>query len=214
MATESANASRKYAAVFWDFGGVFIDSPFVALNAYEAEHGIPHDFIRQVNSVDPLTNAWAQIERGDVTEDEFDELFAGESAALGHRIPGKDLLGLLQGRVRPEMVVALDRIIAAGYRTACLTNNIVSDDRAEVLPIMARFEFVVESSKVGSRKPEPAFYEAACKLAGVHAGEVVYLDDLGINCKPARALGMTTIKVVSAEQAIADLERTLDLALR
>ena len=74
---------------------------------------------------------------------------------------------------------------------------------------MARFDHVIESSKVGVRKPELAFYELACTTAGVEPPEVVFLDDLGINLKPAKAMGMTTIKVVSPEQAIADLEMTL-----
>jgi putative hydrolase of the HAD superfamily len=73
---------------------------------------------------------------------------------------------------------------------------------------------VVESSKVGCRKPEPEFYELACSTAGVAPHEVVFLDDLGINLKPARALGMTTIKVLGAEQAISDLEQVLSLTLR
>jgi len=201
-------------AVFWDFGGVIIGSPFETFNRYEADRGLPADFIRSVNAVDPLHNAWARIERNDITAAEFDVAFAEESERLGHRVPGADVLGLLQGAVRPEMVVALDRVIAAGFVTACLTNNIVSDDRAEVRPIMARFDHVVESSKVGCRKPEPRFYRQACEIAQVGPAAVVFLDDLGINLKPARQLGMTTIKVTSADQAITDLEGVLGIALR
>ena len=126
------------------------------------------------------------------------------------------MLGLLGGEVRPEMVVALDRVIEAGYTTACLTNNVVGTARRrpDVAAVMARFDVVVESSKVGVRKPEPAFYEMACELLGVDPHECVFLDDLGINLKPAAAMGMTTIKVTSAEQAIADLEAVLGIALR
>jgi putative hydrolase of the HAD superfamily len=124
------------------------------------------------------------------------------------------VLGLLSGDVRPEMVTALDRVIAAGYVTACLTNNVSSGDaRPDVAAVMDRFDHVVESSKVGVRKPEPSFYTRACELARVDPSEVVFLDDLGINLKPARAMGMTTIKVVSADQAIADLSAKLDLEL-
>ena len=201
-------------AVFWDFGGVILASPFDAFNEYEEAHGIPKDFIRGVNAVDPDTNAWARIERQEIGDDEFDAAFAEESERLGHRVPGADVLRLLAGKVRPEMVEALDRVIAAGYVTACLTNNIKGDTREDVVPIMERFHHVVESSKVGFRKPEPAFYERGCELAGVTPDQVVYLDDLGINLKPARAMGMTTIKVLSAEQAITDLEGILGIALR
>ncbi len=202
-------------AVFWDFGGVILSSPFEAFNAYERANGIPIDHIRTVNATNPDDNAWAKIERREVSHDEFDELFAIESEALGHRVPGRDVIGMLYGTVRPEMVVALDRVIEAGYVTACLTNNFATDGhRAEIEAIMARFRYVVESSKVGSRKPEPEFYELACRTAGVAPEQVVFLDDLGINLKPAKAMGMTTIKVLSADQAIADLESVLGISLR
>ena len=200
--------------MFWDFGGVILESPFDAFHRYEREHGLPEDFIRSVNATDPDTNAWARIERRELTPEEFDVAFADEAERLGHRVSGADVLGLLSGAVREPMVTALDRVIEAGYVTACLTNNVSSDRRADVAPIMDRFHHVVESSQVGFRKPEIAFYERGCELAGVEPSEVVYLDDLGINLKPARAMGMTTIKVDGAEQAITDLEAVLGLSLR
>jgi putative hydrolase of the HAD superfamily len=201
-------------AVFWDFGGVILTSPFDAFNEYERNQGLPVDFIRGVNARDPDRNAWARFERREVTATEFDALFADESASHGPRVAGADVIAMLSGAVRPEMVRALDGVISAGYITACLTNNVESDEsRPEVDAIMARFDHVIESRKVGSRKPEPAFYELACATAGVEPAEVVFLDDLGINLKPAKTMGMTTIKVVSPEQAIADLEAALGLHL-
>ena len=144
--------------------------------------------------------------------------FAAESEALGHRVPGGDVLALLSGSVRPEMVRALDRVIEAGYRTACLTNNVggehISSERGELIAsIMDRFDQVVESSKVGCRKPEPRFYEMACELLDVAPHQCVFLDDLGINLKPAAAMGMRTIKVLAADQAIADLTAILGIDL-
>ncbi len=202
-------------AVLWDFGGVILSSPFEAFNRYEAASGLPIDFIRSVNATNPDSNAWALLERNDVMPDEFDALFANESEALGHRIPGADVLGLLSGEIRPEMVTALDRVIRAGYRTACLTNNVSGgEQRLDVGDVMVMFDHVVESSKVGCRKPEPRFYEIACELLGVAPSECVFLDDLGINLKPAKAMGMTTIKVGAAEPAIVELERILGIALR
>lgn len=206
-------------AVLWDFGGVILTSPFEAFNRYESEHGLPLDFIRSVNATDPDDNAWARLERNDVSPEEFDAAFADESERRGHRIPGRDVLELLSGDVRPEMVTALDRVIDAGYATACLTNNVVSDDtatqrRPDVAAVMAKFDHVVESSKVGVRKPEPRFYEIACELVDTPPTGCVFLDDLGINLKPARAMGMHTIKVVSAAQAIDDLETLLSIPLR
>jgi putative hydrolase of the HAD superfamily len=212
--TVTAMAEVEIEAVFWDFGGVILASPFDAFREYEAARGLPRDFIRSVNAIDPHTNAWARIERCEISAEEFDAAFADESERLGHRVRGADVLGLLAGAVRPEMVVALDRVIAAGYITACLTNNIVSDLRDEVAPIMSRFHHVVESSKVGARKPEVRFYEQACLLAGVKPQAVVFLDDLGINLKPARDMGMTTIKVVDPDQALRQLERVLGIDLR
>jgi putative hydrolase of the HAD superfamily len=206
-------------AVLWDFGGVILTSPFEAFNRYERDHELPLDFIRGVNAVDPDHNAWARLERNDITPAEFDGEFAVESERQGYRVPGADVLALLSGDVRAEMVVALDRVIAAGLATACLTNNVVSENAAEaqrpgVAEVMSRFDHVVESSKVGVRKPEKRFYEIACGLVGVEASACVFLDDLGINLKPAREMGMTTIKVGSANQAISDLEAVLDLSLR
>ena len=202
-------------AVFFDFGGVILASPFEAFNRYESTNGLPPDFIRQVNAADPHSNAWARFERSEITVTEFDAAFAAESERFGHRVQGSDVLSLLSGEVRPEMVVALDRVIEAGYTTACLTNNVVGGDaRPDVLAVMSRFHYVLESSKLGVRKPEPAFYELACEVAQVTPQECAFLDDLGVNLKPAAAMGMTTIKVTSADQAISDLETVLGIALR
>jgi len=205
-------------AVLWDFGGVILASPFEAFRHYETAHGLPQDFIRGVNTTNHHGNAWALLERSEITPEEFDQRFADESAALGHRVPGADVLALLGGEIREEMVAMLDRVKAAGYRVACLTNNVIGGDGQDsagdaravrIAAIMGRFDVIVESSKVGVRKPEPRFYEIACEMLGVQPEECVFLDDLGINLKPAAALGMTTIKVISAEQAIADLGEAL-----
>jgi putative hydrolase of the HAD superfamily len=202
-------------AVFWDFGGVILTSPFQAFNRYERDRGLPPDVIRSINANDPHANAWARLERTEITAEQFDAEFAREASALGHDIRGADVLSLLAGDVRPEMVAALDAVIAAGYRTACLTNNVVGgEQRADVAAVMARFDHVIESSKVGVRKPEPAFYELACELVGVQPSSVVFLDDLGVNLKPAAAMGMTTIKVTDPAAAIAELESALGITLR
>lgn len=208
---------KEIRAVLWDFGGVILSSPFEAFNRYEAAAGLPLDHIRRVNSTNPDGNAWALLERNDISPLEFDALFALESEALGHRIPGADVLGLLSGDVRPAMVAALDQVIASGYRTACLTNNVVSTApdpsprHIEVAAIMAKFDHVVESSKVGCRKPEPRFYEIACELVGVSPDECVFLDDLGVNLKPAAAMGMRTIKVGDPAIALQELSDQLGL---
>jgi putative hydrolase of the HAD superfamily len=210
-------------AVLFDFGGVVLSSPFEAFNHYEDRSGLPRDFIRRVNSENPDSNAWAKLERSELSPTEFDEVFARESEALGHRVPGADILSLLHGDIRPEMVRAIDVVKDNGYLTACLTNNVLStpDDRSapdaakrkEIAAILERFDALIESSKVGVRKPEPRFYEIACATLAVEPTECVFLDDLGINLKPAAAMGMKTIKVTSAAQALGELSQILSLAL-
>ena len=214
---------RRFEAVIFDFGGVITTSPFEAFNRLEHERGLPRDFIRRVNAANPDGNAWARFERAEIDAARFDALFAAEAAALGHALDGASVLAVLAGAVRPAMVTALDRLAAAGYRLGCITNNVPtghgagmarSGDRADALEaIFARFERVIESSKAGVRKPDPRIYAMMCDQLGVAPELCVYLDDLGINCKPAATMGMHAIKVTSGEQALADLSAVLDLPL-
>ena len=206
--------------VIFDFGGVITSSPFEAFARFEQQRQLPKDFIRTVNSTNPDDNAWAKLENSDVTREEFDGLFADESRALGHEIAGADVLALLSGELRPEMIKALS-IIGQHYKTGCITNNISRDQSERVEPITAPFEevmnsfdIVIESSIVGIRKPNPEIYRLACHELGVQPNEAVFLDDLGINLKPARTLGMKTIKVTSGDQALTELEAILERRLR
>lgn len=214
MPDTDAPTPAAITSVLWDVGGVLLTSPFEAFAHYEAGRGLPHGFIRTVNTHNPDDNAWARLERSELSPQDFDAVFAEESAALGHRVPGADVLGLLEGALRPRMVAALHAVQAAGYRTACLTNNVLGEQRRpDVVAVLASFDLVLESSKVGLRKPQTAFYDLACAGLGVAPTECVFLDDLGINLKPAAAMGMRTIKVADPDQAIADLSSTLSLAL-
>ena len=211
-----------FKAIFWDFGGVFTTSPFEAFNRYEASNGVPLDFIRGVNATNPETNAWAQFESSVVTPEQFDVLFERESAALGHRIPGRDVLPLLSGNLRPRMVAALV-LAKTRYANACITNNVRAGEgpsmarsaskAAQMTKVMALFDHVIESSKEGIRKPNPRIYAMACERVGVEPSEVLYLDDLGINLKPAKAMGMTTIKVLTEAQTLADLATATGLTI-
>ena len=211
--------TSSFRAVFWDFGGVILSSPFDAFLQYEAKKGLPEGFLRSVNATNPDANAWALLERNEVSPRDFDALFLAESTALGHPVPGADVLKLLAGEIRPAMVQALDTVKAAGYAMACLTNNVVGGDgatperREAVAAVMARFDAVIESSKVGCRKPETRFYEIACETLQVSPHECVFLDDLGVNLKPAAAMGMHTIKVINPDDALAALSAALQLAL-
>jgi putative hydrolase of the HAD superfamily len=183
-------------AVLFDFGGVVTSSPFDAFARYERQNGLPVDLIRTINSTDPDTNAWSHFERGDLEFDEFCARFETEARDLGYDVDAREIVAGLSGELRPRMVEAIRRC-SERFKTGCLTNNfsLGSDRRQEVAHVFGLFHVVLESSKLGVRKPEPRFYEMACEALEVSADEAVYLDDLGINLKPARALGMKTIKV-------------------
>jgi len=206
--------SKRIDAVIWDFGGVISSSPFDAFNAYEAENGLPKDFIRSVNARDPDTNAWARLERSELDANSFDTAFRSESEAMGHAVPGKDILALLSGQLRPRVIDAL-RACKANAKVGCITNNapvgkgasMTSDEAkaARVAEVFTLFDHVIESAKAGIRKPDPRIYELMCEALQVDPSRCVYLDDLGINLKPARAMGMTTIKVLNEEQLLSDL---------
>ena len=199
-------------AVMFDFGGVISSSPFDAFARLEAEHGLPPGFIRTVNATNPHDNAWARLERGELGVEEFGPEWAEEARGLGHEIDGRLVLERLGGEIRPQMVAAI-KTCRATYKTACLTNNFALGETLvseEVAAVYALFDAVLESRVLGVRKPDPRFYELACAALGVEPDESVFLDDLGINLKPARALGMRTIKVTDPDQALAELERVLD----
>lgn len=208
-------------AVIWDFGWVFTTSPFEAFRRYETERGLPTDFIRRVNATDPDTNAWARFERAEIDAGAFDGLFLEESSRLGHPVRGAEVLPLLHGDLRPRVMDAL-KACKARFKVGCITNNVPtghcpgmaqSAEKALLVgEIMALFDAVIESSKAGVRKPDPRIYQMMCELLGVAPEACVYLDDLGINCKPAAALGMTAIKVSSERQLLDDLARATGLS--
>ncbi len=201
-------------AILWDFGGVLTTSPFEAFNRYEEMHDVPQDFIRGINAVNPTTNAWSKLENGLISIDAFDREFEAESRAAGYPIPGKDVLRLLSGAIRPRMVSALKQC-KQQFKIGCLTNNIKPDEGSalnkndeqlgEYLDIMGLFDVIIESSVEGVRKPDPEIYRIALSHLAVNAGECVFLDDLGINLKPARAMGMQTIKVLTVNEALEEL---------
>lgn len=204
------------AAVIFDFGGVITSSPFEAFARYEAQRGLPTGFIRTVNATNPDTNAWARLERSEISTGQFDAAFREEAISMGHDVPGGDVLPLLAGDVRPGMVAAL-RACKAAFKIGCITNNVASEEDIgwgpSVKHILSEFHHVIESAKVGLRKPDPRIYLMMCEALGLAPAECIYLDDLGVNCKPAAQLGMHAIKVVSEAQALADLSAVLAIDL-
>lgn len=202
-------------AVLFDFGGVISSSPFEAFGHLEAERGLPAGFIRKVNATNPDTNAWARLERGEVDLETFGPLWSDEAAALGHELDGRLVLERLAGEIRPAMVDAI-RSCRTKYKTACLTNNFTRAEAMlseEVAAVYSLFDAILESRVLGVRKPDPRFYELACETLDVEPHECVFLDDLGVNLKPARQLGMHTIKVEDPHVALHELGRLVDLTL-
>ena len=205
-------------AVIWDFGGVISSSPFEAFRRFERDRGLPPDFLRAVNATNHLDNAWAKFERSEIDLDGFDVAFRAETGARGHAVGGREVIGLLGGEIRPMMVSALQRL-RPHLRLGLITNNVHAGDTAGVdaqgrQAVLALFHHVIESAKVGLRKPDPAIYRLMCEGLGVPPEQAVFLDDLGVNLKPARAMGMRTIKVDEPAQALAELEAHVGLRLR
>jgi putative hydrolase of the HAD superfamily len=209
-----------FEAVIWDFGGVLTSSPFETFARFEAERGLPADIIRRTNAANHLENAWAKFERAEVDIETFDRLFAEESLALGAEVRGRDVLPLIAGDLRPEMVEALRRI-KSKFKTGCITNNLPANAIGSaggrtlyIAEVMALFDHIIESAKIGLRKPAPQIYRMMVDALAVDPKRCIYLDDLGINLKPAREMGMTTIKVRDTKQALTELEAATGLPLQ
>jgi putative hydrolase of the HAD superfamily len=204
-------------AVLFDFGGVILTSPFEGFAAYERRVGLPPGTIRSINSTDADTNAWARLERAQIDIDEFVELFEAEARSAGHVLSGAEVLECLRGEVRPEMVSAIRRL-KPRFAIGLLTNNFVTGSPdwsagGSFHELVDLFDVVVESSRVGMRKPERRFYELALEELDIAAHEAVFLDDLGVNLKPARAMGMATIKVQDPRDALLELQAIVEIPL-
>ncbi len=207
-------------AVVFDLGGVLTESPMPAFAAYEAEAGLPEGLVRRLNSTDPDTNAWARFERNELDVEGFVDAFEAEALAAGHRVDARRVLAALSGELRPEMVEAVRRLRAAGLPLAMLSNNVAPMERTgRLADLLDLFDAVVESSLEGVRKPEPEIYRRALARLNEATGrdlafaDCAYLDDLGINLKPARALGMHTVKVTDPAAALAELSALVGLPL-
>lgn len=206
-------------AVIFDLGGVVLPSPLDVFRAYEARHGLPHRFLSEVVIDTGDHGAWSRFERGELDVEGFAVAFEAECAAAGGTVVVPDLLteiGAGSGP-RPEMLAALHQIRVHGLATAALTNNWSTGDDHQMgthYPEMVElFDIIVESTVEGLRKPDPRIYQLVCDRLNVAPGEAVFLDDLGVNLKTARELGMTTIKVSDPATALAELEHVLGFTL-
>ena len=203
----------EYDAVIFDLGGVVFPSPFEAFDAYDTDAGLTVGTVRSLIKTSSEIGAWAALERGELTLPEFYAELESEASAAGFTIDAARLMGMIATGfgARPAMAKAITRIREAGLRTAALTNNWPrSDDGTPSMNGNALgFDVIVESAVVGLRKPDPRIYELVLSQLEVEANATVFLDDLGINLKPARAMGMTTIKVIDPARALTELAATL-----
>ena len=203
----------EYHAVIFDLGGVVFPSPFEAFDAYDTDAGLPAGTVRALIKTSSETGAWAALERGELTMADFHAALEAEATTAGFVLDGARLMAMVASGfgARPAMARAIGRIREAGLRTAALTNNWPrSDDGAPTITGNGLgFDVIIESAVVGLRKPDPRIYELVLTQLEVEAGNTVFLDDLGINLKPAREMGMTTIKVTDPHDALAALSATL-----
>jgi len=215
------------AAVVFDIGGVVQESPLHAIARYERERGIEANAINHAVVAAGEQGAWARLERGELTVQTFYAPFEADCHAQGITVDGRHLMAkIAEASVpRPRMLEAIRRIRAGGLRVAALTNNWVTDAPRQAPPrgrpgdetprsrLDAHFDIFVESAVVGLRKPDPRIYTLVCEKLGVPPPRVAFLDDIGRNLKPARALGMATIRVDDPDQALRELGALLGLDL-
>jgi len=210
-------------AIIFDLGGVVLGSPLHAIAAYERELGIPKNFVNRVVVDTAPDGAWSRLERGEISMETFYTDFEADCQAAGQSISARAMFErMAQASLpRPIMLEAIRRIRAEGFLTAALTNNWAESEtdgeagssRDGTRALAEGFDVFVESSVEGLRKPDPRIYQLTCDRLGIAPSEAAFLDDIGGNLKAARALGMTTIKVDTPEQALGELGAVIGLAL-
>ena len=206
-------------AVIFDLGGVVIASPMQTFAAHEREQGLEHNFINRMIVANGSDGAWGRLERGEIAMDaEFFGLFDAELSTAGAAgLSSQQIFADVAATagVNDTMVVAIGLLRQAGYKLAALTNNWVDDKNPGVAhSLQSLFDVFVESAVEGVRKPDPRIYQIVCERLDVEPGAAIFLDDIGQNLKSAKALGMTTIKVVEPADAIVELEQLLGVSLQ
>ncbi len=209
-------------AVIFDVGGVLTTAPYDNFHVYERENGLPDNFLNHVCGFDPVSGAWARFERSEISPEEFDAEFAEDSLAhpmnaAKQEVRGATLLDLMAVRVRPEMVAAV-HLCKTRFKVGCITNTTaipvskLGAGEDGMAAMFEAFDHVIESHKAGVRKPDPRIYEMMCEALDVSADNCVFLDDLGVNLKPAKAMGMWTIRVREPAAALAELAEATGLS--
>ena len=204
-------------AVIFDLGGVVLGSPLHAIAAYERDQGLPPNAINHVVASTAPDGAWSRLERGEISMLDFFDAFEQDCAKAGWTISARDMMERIgeTSAPRPSMLEAIRRIRSKGLRVAALTNNWAPEGEGASggNPLLPLFDVFLESSVEGLRKPDPRIYELVCERLGVPPEEAVFLDDIGANLKPARAMGMTTLKVETPEASLEELAEILGFPL-
>ncbi len=202
------------SAAIFDIGGVLTTSPVQSIRAFEREAGLSSGPLGAIMA-DP-DGPWSAFETSSVTREGFIDAFEKAAAEEGLEVDGEAFLAAFVAGMapRPEFLAVVEGL-RGRLKLGCITNNVAGEgdqrpDRG--FDIYELFDVVIESAKVGVRKPDPRIYEMACQQLGVPLNETVFLDDFGVNLKGARALGITTIKVDDTLAAIEELERVLGWA--
>ena len=201
-------------AVISDFGGVLTTPLLRSFAAFQDETGISFATLGKAaeeNGAYPLY----ELEKGNLTEDEFLELLRENlQAELGHRPELHRFRDIYFEALDPNepMVELMGDLKRRGYRMALLTNNVREWEPLwrSMLPVDEIFELIVDSAFVGMRKPEREIYELTVeRLGGVTPAECILIDDTDVNCDAARELGMGVVNFKSNEQAIGEIEEAL-----
>jgi putative hydrolase of the HAD superfamily len=216
--TDANDGNRR--AVLWDFGGVFVPSPFTHMRSFGPELGLDGDRVLDLvfGPYDEDTDhPWHRLERGEATFADTNEALIVAAAAQGIEL---DPIALLMrmgegGRlIRDEVVAVAQRIRATDVRTAIVTNNAAEfrDGWKALIDIDSIAEIVVDSSEVGVRKPNPAIFHLTLdRLGGVAPERAIFLDDAPGNIRAAEALGIHAILVEDdPSPAVAELEAALE----
>ncbi len=209
-------------AVLFDLGGVVLGSPLHAIRAYERELGLSHNAINLVAANTAPNGAWSRLERGEIELEAFYPAFEADCLKAGIDMDAREMMARMSvaSSPRPVMLDAIARLRERGYRVGALTNNWShTEDSARpgqsdgTRALSSHFHVFIESSVEGLRKPDPRIYELACERLDRPAEQVAFLDDIGPNLKPARAMGMTKINVDTPEPALAELSGHLGFDL-
>jgi epoxide hydrolase-like predicted phosphatase len=208
-------AQRRLSAVIFDLGGVVFDSPMAAIASFEREHAVPAGLVNRVVVQSGPSGAWARLERGELDLERFYLAFEGECERAGARVPARAMMERMAAgsTPRPAMLAAIARIRERGLKVAALTNN-WRGEGDDPHALRDRFDVFVESCVLGVRKPDPRIYRHTLAELRVEAREAAFLDDIGRNLKPARELGLATIKVDDPDRALSELEALLGFGLR